>query len=526
MNREIPCRIKQSAAVGVLIAFCFMVILRLVFTVNGENDVDPFYHVRIAMEGWSVYTAQTFPTMTLSTWSECFADKELLFHILLSGVQNAVLALGLPDFPFHVPNLFFLFLILLAFACAGIRYRVRGLWVLIPFLFCLCGVFTFRAMMLRPHLLSIALMLLSCAVYPSIRTLRDAWIAVLLGIVFVWGYSNPHFLLFSAGAFSVAYFLKDRKRGILLLGSTLVGLLFGFLLHPQNPNTFINWKIQCIDVPLMLFTGKQESFLADELMYSGFHIMKTSFLFCLPLIILFLGNIGLSISLFFRRRRVFFQPEILAVMMLGFMTMIGFCGALRFIEYAMPFNLLLFGVLFSRVVRIPKEKRRVGALPSVLALSLCAFGVWMHHYEGMEYFTRRPATHLAKWFASFGDSVPRGLVLGNLNWSDFPQLYYAMPQMRYLCGLDPTFGYVYKTEITTKLQAFCKQKIDLSPEDLANLIGTPIFYLSFRDSSLAKKMYVSGYRMIYLGADGRLFTSLGHGNLALPQRKNSPENHK
>ena len=67
MNREIPCRIKQSAAVGVLIAFCFMVILRLVFTVNGENDVDPFYHVRIAMEGWSVYTAQTFPTMTLST---------------------------------------------------------------------------------------------------------------------------------------------------------------------------------------------------------------------------------------------------------------------------------------------------------------------------------------------------------------------------------------------------------------------------------------------------------------------------
>ena len=191
-----------------LIAFCFMVILRLVFTVNGENDVDPFYHVRIAMEGWSVYTAQTFPTMTLSTWSECFADKELLFHILLSGVQNAVLALGLPDFPFHVPNLFFLFLILLAFACAGIRYRVRGLWVLIPFLFCLCGVFTFRAMMLRPHLLSIALMLLSCAVYPSIRTLRDAWIAVLLGIVFVWGYSNPHFLLFSAGAFSVAYFLK------------------------------------------------------------------------------------------------------------------------------------------------------------------------------------------------------------------------------------------------------------------------------------------------------------------------------
>ena len=83
MIARIPARVKVSAAIGVLIAFSFLILLRLIFAVNGENEVDSFYHVRIALEGWRVYAAQTFPVLTLSTWTECFADKELLFHILL-----------------------------------------------------------------------------------------------------------------------------------------------------------------------------------------------------------------------------------------------------------------------------------------------------------------------------------------------------------------------------------------------------------------------------------------------------------
>ena len=106
---KIPGKMKLSVAIGILIAMSFLVIVRLIFAVNGENEYDSFYHVRIAMEGWRVYAAKTFPTLILSTWTECFADKELLFHILLGWVQNAVLALGLPEFPFHIPNLFFCF---------------------------------------------------------------------------------------------------------------------------------------------------------------------------------------------------------------------------------------------------------------------------------------------------------------------------------------------------------------------------------------------------------------------------------
>lgn len=538
MIARIPVRVKVSAAIGVLIAFSFLILLRLIFAVNGENEVDSFYHVRIALEGWRVYAAQTFPVLTLSTWTECFADKELLFHILLSGVQNAVLALGLPEFPFHIPNLFFLFLMILAFAFAGMRYRVRGLCLWIPFLFCVCPFFTFRSLMLRPHLLAIALMLLSCAVYPSVRTLKDSWKALLLGIVFAWAYSNPHFLLLSAGAFSFSYFLKDKKRGVLLFAATLIGLLFGFLLHPQNPNTFINWKIQCIDVPLILFFSKDLLPFGMELTYSGVYVLKESSYISLPVCALFLANIGLSVYLFVRKRELFFRPETMALMILALLTQIGFLAAFRFIEYAMPFNLLLFGVLYSRIVRIRRRWRRLAYL---LCTALLSLGIWftcMYHQEAMENFTSRPATHLAKWFASFGKTVPKGLVIGNLNWSDFPQLYYAMPHLRYLCGLDPTFGYIYKKEITVKLVNFWNKKLEMKPKDLAELIGTPLFFVGPSDYSLARSMYESGYRMIYLGVDGRLFTSLGHlkptpkkpsspGKQPSQQKQSpSPENHK
>ena len=534
---KIPGKMKLSVAIGILIAMSFLVIVRLIFAVNGENEYDSFYHVRIAMEGWRVYAAKTFPTLILSTWTECFADKELLFHILLGWVQNAVLALGLPEFPFHIPNLFFLFLMVSAFAVAGMRYRVRGLCLCIPFLFCICPYFTFRAMMLRPHLLAITLMLLSCAVYPSIRTLKDSWKALLLGIVFAWAYSNPHFLLFSTGAFAFAYFLKDKKRGVLLFVSTVIGLLFGFLLHPQNPNTFINWKIQCIDVLMILYQSRALLPLGSELTFTGVDVLEESLLVSIPLCAIFLGNIGLSIYLFFRKREIFFRPEILALILLALLTQAGFLAAFRFIEYAMPLNLLLFGVLCSRVIRIRRRRRRLALLSCTLLLCLGALLTSYHLLDGMETFTNRPATHLAKWFASFGNTVPKNLVIGNLNWSDFPQLYYAMPHMRYLCGLDPTFGYIYKEDITLKMVNFWRRKLKIKPKVLAELIGTPLFFLGPNDYLLAKDMYESGYRMIYLGVDGRLFTSLGHwrpppektsssGKTSQQKSSSSPKDHK
>ena len=83
---------------------------------------------------------------------------------------------------------------------------------------------------------------------------------------------------------------------------------------------------------------------------------------------------------------------------------------------------------------------------------------------------------------------------------------------------------------------FWKRKLKIKPKVLAELIGTPLFFVGPNDYLLAKNMYESGYRMIYLGVDGRLFTSLGHwrpppektssSEKTSQQKSSSPKNHK
>ena len=107
---------RLSGLCGVLLGLAAVAAFRFAFFLDGEHSQDEFYHVRIALEGWKVFAAKTFPNMILSSWSECFADKELLFHLILGWVQRGVLALGLPEIPFHIPNLFFVLFLIFSFA--------------------------------------------------------------------------------------------------------------------------------------------------------------------------------------------------------------------------------------------------------------------------------------------------------------------------------------------------------------------------------------------------------------------------
>ncbi len=503
--------IRRSAWIGAGIGFLLFLILRFAFCSEGEGSVDCFYHIRIGLEGWRVFAAKTFPTLILSSWTECFADKELLFHLLVGGVQRFSLFLGLPEFPFHLPGLFFPALVLIAFTLTGIHFRIRGLALLTPLLVAGFSIFTFRLLLIRPHLLAVALLLLSCIAFSRIRRLWDGWLGILFGILFVWSYSNPHFLLMTAGAFGAAWFFRDKQRGCIIFFSALIGLLAGFVLHPQCPNTFINWKIQCIDVPLFMMRNDVPVELGQEMTLVPYRLFCENPLLFLPFLLLLSANITLTVLWFRRKGKMWFRPNLFAGMLLWCVTTLGFVFVYRFIEYAMPFNLLYLGMIGTRVsgAAFPFPRRfRLAGCALVLALG---FGmVFFVNYNDSLRFRQRPLTHLAAWFDSFGGSVPKGLVIANLSWSDFPQLYYSLPRFRYLYGLDPTFGYFYKKEIVAKLEAFMPS-VNLSPTELMNLTGSPLFYLSPHYEKQAKKMYDAGFRMIYQGDDGWVFSAFGSG---------------
>ena len=497
---------RLSCLCGFAAAFAYLAVVRTLLWTDKESCVDAFYHVRIAMEGWSAYAAKTFPTLTASSWEHCFADKELLFHALTGLVQRAALALGLPDFPFHAPSLFFLALLLIGFAFAMKAFRIEKAWLLLPLLVVIDYRFTGRILMMRPHVLSIALLLFSCWAFARTKTWRDAWIPAALGFLCAWSYSNPHFLLFPAGAFFLAYFPHDRRRSCAILGGAALGLLAGFVVHPQFPNDFLNWKIQCVDVPRLMFSsgdGTPPVGIGREALSRGISFWRYDF----GLTGMVLLNAVLCVCAIMRKGRRFFLPSTNVLLILAFVSYGGFLIAARAMEYAVPFNLLLLGFLLTRERPCCSFcERRRGFSNAVLVVLLLATAVYSTQRAVQKKIETQPLRKLPAFLAEKIRLEP-GTVVANLNWSDFPRLYYAAPQYRYLCGLDPTFGLAAKNPETIKYAERIRMGLQTPrPKEMFEKTGATLFYVAPRNSRLALRMHRNGFHIVFQDSkEGWLF---------------------
>ena len=68
----------------VLIPVLILITLRSFLPENCENSTDVYWHIHAADRSFPEMTAKKYP-ITLSIWRDSFADKELLFHVLLKG---------------------------------------------------------------------------------------------------------------------------------------------------------------------------------------------------------------------------------------------------------------------------------------------------------------------------------------------------------------------------------------------------------------------------------------------------------
>ena len=99
---------RLFAMIAFVIPMLWMAMVRFQEMRDGESANDAYYHVAMAEQGPSVFCAKKFPALQLSVWRDTFADKELLYHFLLSGlVKVQRLAGGVRQAPFHFPALVF-----------------------------------------------------------------------------------------------------------------------------------------------------------------------------------------------------------------------------------------------------------------------------------------------------------------------------------------------------------------------------------------------------------------------------------
>lgn len=125
-----------------------------------------------------------------------------------------------------------------------------------------------------------------------------------------------------------------------------------------------------------------------------------------------------------------------------------------------------------------------------------SFSIWENCYYDKEWLFHFLLNMLYRWKSFFF----------NLDWSDFPFLFYTSPQFRYAVGLDPFFGAAKYPDRMAAIEKFRTSKeMILSPEELAKITGARFVFVSRRHAANAKKMLENGFQTSYYSIDGWLF---------------------
>lgn len=481
--------------------------LRAAFTPAGnETSEDAFWHVAAGRRSFGEMLSKKFP-LTLSVWRDHYADKELLFHVLLKaygGVKSLFYSPLEP--PFTGASFVFMLLFFAMFAAAAHSLGIAPPKILLASLVCALLVpnFTYRLMMLRPHVFSMALMMGAVALLargPARKNVRFGMFA--LGFLYAWSYSSPHLVCITAFLFGLGWFMRERWKAFYPFLCSVAGVFCGLLLHPQSPNTFYVWKVQALDALFAPIAGRVIDLpFALELLPPRFFWI----LMALPAVVAAYFCLMALIRMLETRRLREIPPNLLALLLSSLFWTATMCTvSVRPVEYAVPM-LCLAGFLLMDYVQQEELFRWNPRVTWILPLILIVFGgayTLSNCVENLRFWCNPAPTELTK---ALRNVAPAGTRVVNIIWSDFPYLSFAAPEYEYTWALDPMFAYAADPERTAELGQFGRNGKRQPPERLGALLDADYAVVLFEKNPCGQFLErTCGWRPVYKGADGWLF---------------------
>jgi hypothetical protein len=387
-------------------------------------DYDEYFHVGLARELHNGMPESLHWTPFSLAYQQ-FADKELLFHILLMPftglrIEQAALAgafLGQ-------------LLVVSAFAWVLWRLRVACAPMYLLALTAMGSIFVSRMAMCRPHhgeigftVLFLGLLLLEAP------PLALGAVAAVFGLFHASGWLPI--------AFAVLWLLVARfdaaappRRRWLDVAATTLGWVVGQCLHPAFPYNLRLWWIQNVTVLSKATAGGQalRSQIGSELQPMETRLVPDQWPALLAAAVLLV---------LVATRPQWRRPRVLLIAGLAMLALFsGLFLWLRFFELAAPLTLLAIAVGSQlpegQVRRKASRATLVGIVVLILAGSLFTFSRVRHYRTGQVALPRG----MAEWFAENGRPGER---VFTANWADSEPLFYYAPQMQSLVALDPTF---------------------------------------------------------------------------------------
>ncbi len=202
-------------------------------------DADTAYHLAVARLVREHGLLRAFPWTPFSWLADRYADKELLFHLLLVPLAGLgwIWAAKIAGALLGGALLLALWLVLRA---EGVPRA--GIWALVPL--AASAAFVLRFTIVRPHLVSIALALV--VAWGAAR--GRARVVGAAALAYPWCYVAFQMPLVLVAIAEAARVLSGRRPLWRPAAAALVGVAAGVALHPNAANLLALWKLVHVDV--------------------------------------------------------------------------------------------------------------------------------------------------------------------------------------------------------------------------------------------------------------------------------------
>jgi len=465
------------------------------FSTPGFAGNDGYYHAKMGLLFHQQGLKPTPPHLPLTILNEeDFYDHHILYHVYLSlfakvdpeidgGIE---LTRSIKTASIWLPSL--------AFIAVWWLLRKQGVvWASIWSLglFALSGDFLYR--MSLPRAQSASLLILVLGLHWLLQK-RYRWLLP-LSFIFVWSYNAFPLLFIIAGVYVIATALTERRLVREALVFPAFGILLGLVVNPYFPkdiffifNHFLP-KITDSITPVGVEWYPYETWVLVQ--DSGW-----------ALGIFLLGVLAMG----WQEKRP--DRATLTVFLLTIVFGIMLFKARRFIEYFPAFVLIFTALTFRPLIKQWQEKqpylKRWWPLLLILLMAFPFVKTMQIAQTSMR--TSDPADQYAAavlWLKVYSEP---GSTVFQLDWDDFPRLFFYDSDKIYTVGLDPTFMELCDPDLYAEWVDVTQGKVDLPSalisEDFngdyvfTDLEHQEFLQVAFEDPSL-EEIYRDKYAIIF-----------------------------
>ena len=552
---------SEKAVRVIYLIFGFIAILMVMAFLQSRTDAiccgdwDGYYHIKWSSLLWENFKQfkwlPSFEWLPLTVLNpKDYADHHFLFHLL----QIPFLWFFEPVTAAKVATVFYATLAIFSVYWMMFRYEIKHQLVWLAALMVCSNAFFYRMNMGKAPPLTIIITILGVHL---LFQRKYVWLLPLM-FAFVWTYSLFPLLLFAALIWTVIIAWNEKRFEWRPLAYAGGGMVLGNLINPYFPNNFLLffehfWTKFKVGSDFAVAVGGQ------WYPYSGMELIMN---FPIALLAMLIGYI-----LFVPKGGKL--PE-KAAFFLAFTTILlaAQFRSKRFAEYFPPFAILFAAFAWQaftapKILELPEDfKREIdpyldapvptesrqwwasakAAAPWIIGILLFVF--WFYNLIGLHKFgfdeagmidnikTNEPgdkyrrAMEFATGLDETGaENIPKGEIIFNCTWDDFPKLFFYDTKHRYVYGLDPNYLYSENPELYTSLKDLTEGKIDDPAPVIREKFGANYIFADAKENvdMIAKALDSGWVETIYEDDEARLLKIRAVKGEAPDDAKDDPE---